>query len=164
MKVRRRTLWTIGVAVAAAVLVALLALIALGVLVLPGTPGPAPVSVTSVQFTVLQGTNASGNGWLGPSSFSYSGVVNGYPFDVAPGGTFTVSVTWTNYDSNPHTIYSVSVAAPFAFSRTTPALPATLSANQDDALMQIYVVAPNGSSAAGASLTLFVTVNALPPS
>ncbi len=161
MKVRRRTLWTIGVAAAAAVLVVLLLLISIGVLVLPGTPAPAPVSVNSAQFTILQGTNASGNGWFGPSSFSYTGVVNGYPFKVAPGATFTVSVTWTNYDDNPHTLYSISVAAPFAFSKSSPSLPATLYALEDDAFMQIYVVAPNS---AGASLTLFVTVNALPPS
>lgn len=161
MKVRRRTLWTIAVAVTAAVLVALLVLISIGVLVLPGAPAPAPVSVTSAQFTLLQGTNASGNGWFGPSSFSYSGVVNGYPFSVAPGATFSISVTWTNYDSNPHTIYSISVAAPFAFVRSSPSVPATLYGLEDDAFMQIYVTAPNSP---GASLSVFLTVNAIPPS
>ena len=161
MKVRRRTLWSIAVGVTAAVLVVLLVLIWYGVLVLPGAPAPAPVSVTSAQFTLLQGTNASGNGWFGPSAFSYSGVVNGYPVNVAPGGTFSISVTWTNYDSSAHTIYSISVAAPFTFVRSSPSLPATLYGLEDDAFMQIYVSAPNS---AGLSLSVYVTVNALPPS
>jgi len=159
LKIRKRTLWTIGVAVVAAVLVTLLVLIAMGTLVLPGST-PAPVTVNAVQFTLLQGTNASGQGWFGPDTFVYTGAVNGYPFHVTPGATFSVPVEWQNFDGSPHTIYSISAAAPFTFVSTSPSLPATLAAYQDDAFMQIYVTAP---SSAGATLTLDLTVNALPP-
>lgn len=161
MRIRRRYLWTIAVAIVAVVLALLLVLIATGILVLPSSGSPAPVSVTSVQFTVLQGTNASGLGWLGPSTFNYSGAANGYPFKVAPGATFSIPIEWRNYDGSPHTLYSITAQTPFAFSSSSPALPATLTAYQDDAFMQVYVTAPNS---AGASLTLFLTINAYPPS
>jgi hypothetical protein len=158
---RRRQIWTIGVAAAVTVLAVLLILIAAGVLVLPGTAAPTPVSVISVQFTILQGTNSSGNPWFGPSMFSYTGLANGYPFSVAPGGGFSVPVTFENYDDAPHTLYSIDVQSPFLFAGSSPTLPQTLRALQDDAYLLIYVTAP---STAGASLTLFVTINALPPS
>ncbi len=115
VKIKRRHLWTIAVATAATVLVVLLILIAAGALVVPGTSSPAPVSVTSVQFTILQGTNASGNPWFGPSTVVYTGLANGYPFTVSPGGGFSVPITFENYDSSPHTLYSISAAAPFSF-------------------------------------------------
>lgn len=161
MRIRRRHLWTIAVAIVAVVLALLLVFIATGILVLPTHGSPAPVSVTAVQFTVLQGTNASGLPWLGPSSFNYSGAANGYPFQVAPGAKFSVPVEWRNYDGSPHTLYSITAQSPFTFASSSPALPATLTAYQDDAFMQIYVLAPNS---AGAHLTLFLTINAYPPS
>lgn len=160
MKIRKRTLYTIGVAVAVIVLAVLLLLIAEGVLILPGTAGPAPVSVNAVQYTILQGTNASGNGWFGPNQVTYSGAVNGFPYKENPGATFSVSIELRNFDSQEHTLYSVSVSAPFVFSSTTPGLPAEIPAGTDDALLQIYVTAP---SSPGTTLTLFVTLNALPP-
>lgn len=160
LQLRRRHVWTIAVAAAATVLVVLLILIAAGTLTLPGASGPAPVSVSSVQITLLQGTNASGNGWFGPSTITYAGLGSGYPYQVPPGSSFSVPVTLQNYDSTAHTLYSVAVGAPFSFSSSSPALPATLRALQDDALLEISVTAP---STAGASGTLFITINALPP-
>jgi hypothetical protein len=160
VRIRKRTLWSIGVAVAAAVLVVLLVFIALGILVLP-TSTPAPVSVNATQVTVLQGTNSGGAPWLGPSPFTISGAVNGYPIKVAPGATFWISVEWNNNYSSSTTIYSITAASPFVYAQSSPALPATLAAGQDDAFMQIYVTAP---STAGVTLTLFLTINTLPTS
>ena len=167
MKLRRRHFWTIAVGIAAVLLVVLLSLIALGVLVLPGGSGPAPVTVTAVDFTLQQGTlsrpcgNASEPGWFGASTFMYTGVA-GNPFVVvAPGGSFSVPLELENYDNNPHTLYSVQADAPFTVTSTSPTLPANLYACQDDALLEIYFTAP---TTAGATLTLFVMVNALGPS
>ena len=145
---------------AALFVVALLVLVGLGYLVLPGTPPPAPVTVTSVRFTIVQGTNASGLGWFGPSAFNYSGAANGYPFTVAAGGTFTISVTLWNHDNQAHTIYSAAAGAPFRVSSTAPSLPVGVAAMEDDALIQIGLVAP---STPGASLVLMVTIDTTPP-
>jgi hypothetical protein len=160
IRLRRRTLWTIAVGVAATVLVVLLILIAAGVLVVPGTASPSPVSVSSVQFTIEQGTNKSGNGWFGPNTITYTGLANGYPFRVAPGDGFSVPITFENYDSAPHTLYNITVQPPFAFAGSSPTLPQTLRAYQDDAYLLIDVTAP---SAPGATLTLFIFINAIPP-
>jgi hypothetical protein len=161
LKIKRRHLWTIAVAIVVVVLVILLALIAEGILVIPGASPPAPVTVSSVQFTLLQGTNQSGYGWFGPSNFSYTGVANGYPFVVAPGGGFTVPLVLENYDSVNHTLYSVQAATPFTYTGSSPPLPVSVYAHQDDAVLQLSFSAP---SSPGESLTLFVTVDFLGPS
>jgi hypothetical protein len=161
LKLKHRQLWTIAVGVGAIIVVALLVLVALGILVLPGTPAPAQVTVTEVQFTILQGgANSTGFGWFGQGTFNYSGVVNGYPFTVAPGGSFTVPVTLENFDNNSHVIYSVQAAGAFIFKGSTPTLPATVPALEDDAALIFAFVAPSNP---GASLTLSVTINTLPP-
>jgi hypothetical protein len=154
-------LWTIAVAIGALVIVALLILIAVGVLVLPGTAPPAPVNVSSVQFTLLQGTNASGYPWFGPYTFTYTGLANGYPFSAPPGGTFTIPVILENYDNATHTIYDVTVGGPFTLKGTSPALPLTSPALDDNIILNLTVVAPSNP---GATLTMFVTINLLPPS
>lgn len=161
MKIKRRHVWTIGVAVVAAILVVLLVLIGLGDLQLPGTTSPAQVSVTAVQVTFQQGTTADGSGWLGPNTRVLTGAANGYPFLVAPGGSFSIPLELGNNYTSPVTLYTITAGAPFTFASSLPALPATLKALQDDALLQIFVNAP---SSPGASLVLYLTINALPPS
>jgi hypothetical protein len=116
--------------------------------------------VTSVRFTLLQGTNASGFGWFGPNIINYTGIVNGYPFTVAAGAAFSVPLVLENFDNRTHTIYSVTAGTPFTFTSSTPTLPASLLALEDSAVLQLGFIAPSNP---GASLTLFVTVNALPP-
>jgi hypothetical protein len=160
VRLRKRQLWTIVVVVAVAVLVVIIALIGLGYLVLPGTPAPAKITLEQVNFTIVQGTNRSGANWFGPSHFSYAGLQNGYPFKVASGGTFNISLVLENFDSADHSIYSVSAATPFVFHTSTPVLPAVVLGDTDSAVLQMTFSAPNSP---GATLTLFVTVNALPP-
>jgi hypothetical protein len=161
VKVKRRHIWTIVVAIATIVLLVLLSLIALGYFVLPGAAPPAPVKVSQIDFTLDQGTNASGYGWFGPNTFTYTGIANGYPYSVAAGAAFTVPLILENYDDNPHDIYSIQVEAPFTLTGTTPILPATVAALQDDASFQLDFRAP---SSPGATLTMFVTIDADLPS
>ncbi|MGC2359526.1 MAG: hypothetical protein WA691_04390 [Thermoplasmata archaeon] len=161
MKVKRRHLWTIVVAVATIILLVLLSLIALGYLVLPGAAPPAPVEVNQIDFTLDQGTNSSGYGWFGPNTFNYTGIANGYPYSVAGGAAFTVPLILENYDNNSHPIYSISVEAPFTLTGTTPVLPVTIPALLDDASFQLDFRAP---SSPGVTLTMFVTINADMPS
>ena len=162
MKIRRRHLWIICVAVATVILVVLLALIGLGVLVLPGGAPPAPVKIQEVQFSILQGRNSSGLPWFGPN-FTYSGLVNNYPFSVAPGGNFTLPVTIYNYDSVNHTVYSMSPSPPFTFDSSSPSFPwivQPVAKSDDSGNFDLTITAPNS---AGDTLTLYITINALPP-
>jgi hypothetical protein len=148
------------------VVVALLILVAVGVLVLPGTAGAAPVRVNAVEFTIEQGTNSSGFGWFGQSDFSYTGLANGYPFTPTAGSPFNVSIYLDNYDSVSHTVYSVTAGAPFTFKGSNPALPATIPPGvagpegPEGVYLEVTFVAP---STPGANLTLFVTINTIPP-
>jgi hypothetical protein len=159
MKIKRRTWWTIGVAIAAGVLAIVLLLIAANILVLPSS-SPATVNVNSIQFTIIQGTNASGNPWFGPSHFNYSGVYNSYPFQVATGGSFSIPVELENYDSMPHTLYSVEIAAPFTLISTDPNLPQVIQKNTDETTLFVDIKAPGS---AGTDV-VYMTIDTLPPS
>ena len=150
------------VAIAAVILLVIVVLIALGDLVLPGTPAPAPVTIQQVNFTILQGTNSTGANWFGPSHFSYSPVNHtlGYPFQVKAGGGFSIPVVLENFDNATHTIYSVTAGAPFTFITSKPLLPSSLMPLQDSAVLDMNFTAPNSP---GSTLVLFVTLDALPP-
>jgi len=162
VKIRRRHLWVICLAVATVILVVLLALVGLGVLTLPGTPPPPLVKIQEVQFTILQGRNASGLPWFGPN-FTYSGVVNNYPFYATPGGNFTLPVTLYNFDNVNHTVYSMAPSPPFIFGGSSPALPWIVQPvvkSDDSGNFDLTISAPNSP---GDTLTLYITINALPP-
>jgi hypothetical protein len=159
MRAKRRTLITIGMITAAGVLAVLLVLIAAGVLVLPSTSPPSPVTINSVQFNIVQGTNASGNPWFGHSPVIYSGTYNGTPFSVSPKATFNETLSLDNYDSAPHTIYSVSAFDPFTFVSSHPVLPAEVPADEDSAPLTMTFQAPSASG----TYVLIVNINTLPP-
>lgn len=154
LRIRRKTLWTIAVAAVTGLVVVLLVLIAIGILVLPAT-SPAPVTVTEVRWTILEGTTASGLGWFGESQFNYT---NGFPVNETAGGSMTLSVTLTNLDTLNHTIYSVLAMPPFNVSSVQPEVPRVIPHSVDNALFQITVSVPNDP---GHSLVLQLTVNAL---
>ncbi len=161
MRTRRKVLWATLVGVVAAALAVLLVLIALGILVLPGTAPSATVNVTAVHFTILQGTNqTTGLPWFGPSPFNETGPANGYPLSVAPGAAFSVPVVLTNNDHVAHTLYSVGGTSPFTVTGTNPGLPVSFPPGEDE----IFVISLTAPSGAGATVVLDITLNALPPS
>jgi hypothetical protein len=159
MKLRRRRLVSLGVVAATAVVVVLVALIGLGYLVLPQSAS-APITISETQWTILEGTNASGGYWFGPNTLSYPGL-NGYPLSVAPGSTFGVPIVLWNHDNANHTVYSVLVGLPFTYVRSDPPVPIVVPAGEDSASFEFWVTAP---SEPGASLMVTITINALNPS
>jgi hypothetical protein len=162
-KLSRRQWWTVAVVVAVGVLIVILGLIAAGVLVIPPNGPPAPVKIQVVCVTWLQGTNASGQPWFGPSNFCLSGVGNNLPYSSAPGSAVNVPIPVLNYDQSSHTIYSVEVGPPFTLQRTLPPLPYVVNSyttNPEgiDGGLMTFVILP---SSPGEALGLNITINAL---
>lgn len=166
MRLFRRRLIGYLVIAASALVVILLVLIALGYLVLPSQQ-PADVNVTQTNYTILEGKAASGKNWFGVilsnANVSFDDQLtfpnfNGYPGHLTPGATFGVDILLWNNDTVDHTVYSVSVNAPFSYVRSDPTLPNLVPANDDNAAYAFTVRAPNQP---GASLVLNVTINAL---
>lgn len=144
------------IAVAAAVVVVLVGLIAAGVLVLPLAP-PTTVTISEVQWTVLEGTTAQGYGWFGNSSFTWDHR-NGFPLTLSPGSSFQLPWTTANMDGVNHTIYSVSVNPPFRLVSTWPTVPVVAPGGEDSVVFEFQISVP---STASGSMVLQVTVNAL---
>lgn len=157
-RLRKRNLVWAGLFVAATtVLVVLLVLVGIGYLRLPSTPGPS-VTVSEVEWNVAQGQTSQGRGWFGPSQFNYTSA-SGWQSPTFEAGS-QLEVTWAlvNYDNVTHTIYSVSVSAPFALSGTLRSLPMIVNIGDEGNLLAIYVSIP--SSASG-PYSLTITVDAL---
>jgi len=152
-----RRLVTFALIAAAIVVVVLVALIGLGVLVLPATQ-TTPVTISSVHLIVDQGQSSSGFPWFGPSSINYTSA-EGYPFQVAPGHTWSVVWTFTNLDSVSHNVTQVSPSSPFTKPATQPALPYAVGPGEDGAL-SIILTAPSTPGSTYA-VTLIVTVAGL---
>ncbi len=162
MRIRRRSLWVILVAVATVILVVLLALIAVGTLSLPGKAPPPDLRIYQAEFSILQGENSSGLPWFGPN-FTYEGVANGYPFSLTPGARFTLPLLLYNYDTTNHTIYSMSASPPFSLVASSPGLPrvvAPVDLEDDSGSFDLTLLAPNSP---GDNVTLYITIDALAP-
>ncbi len=142
---RARFLWTL-VAVVAGLVVLLGALVGVGYLRLPSAPPPS-VTVSQVDWTVLEGTTSKGVGWFGSSSFNYS-LAEGFPLTVTAGSSFSVVWTTMNWDTAPHTVSSVSVSSPFTLDRSTPGVPITAAAGEDDVGFSFTVGVPSSASGA----------------
>jgi len=130
----RRTLrrvLTYAVIAATVLVVVLLALVEGGVLVLSPS-GPTPVTITSVHLKIEQGST-DGVPWFGPSSINYTSA-NGYPIQVAPGGSWNVVWTFYSLDNRPHNVTGVFPAAPFSLKSTMPVLPYAVAPGDDGAL------------------------------
>lgn len=141
--------------IAAAILVVVLvALIGLGVLVLPSNSS-APVTISSVHLEIEQGVTSNGDPWLGPSSINYTSA-EGYPIQVDPGKTWSVVWTFINFDDVSHNITLVTPSAPFAKPATQPSLPYGIYAGDEGAL-SIILTAPSTPGATYA-VTLMVDV------
>lgn len=156
MKFRTPRPLTLAIVAAIGVVVLLVGLIGVGVLVLPSSASPT-ITISETRYTILEGTNASGGNWFGPDQLSYPGL-NGYPTSVPAGSSFGVPIVLWNHDSANHTVYSVSVAPPFTYVRSDPALPISVPAGEDNANFEFTLLAPTGS---GGSIAVAITINAL---
>lgn len=155
----RRRLVFLLVAVAAVIVVVLLLLIALGVLVLPAST-PTPVTVTSVTVKIIEGTTATGAPWFGQTQINYTGA-EGYPYQIGPGKSWSVPIeSLTNFDSQNHSIYTVTPTSPFVIQKTIPTIPKSgllFLPHEDEYALSIYVTAPNTP---GRSYALTLTLDA----
>lgn len=143
---RRRTvrrLLTFAISAVAIVVVVLVVMIGTGVLVLP-SKDPARVTISMVQLQIEQGTNPSGVGWFGMSTINYTSA-EGYPIQVALGGTWSVAYTFFNLDDRPHNITMVTPSPQeyFSIEGTVPALPYAIGAGEDGAISIIVTVDPS---------------------
>ncbi len=155
--VRRRLIWTALLVVAVGVLVLLLGLIGVGYLRLPTAPA-ATVTISEIQWTIQEGTTASGVGWFGPSHVNDT-ANSGLPLSFAAGTTFRLAWGANNRDNVSHTVYSVTATSPpFSWVSSTPALPSTVPIGDDSFGFSFYFSTP--SSASG-TFVLTITVNAL---
>jgi hypothetical protein len=141
----------IAVAVAAIVVVVLLALIAGGILVVPSSSA-SPVTITSVRLIIVEGNTAAGVPWFGPDSINET---NGYPLQVAPGGSWSVPWSFLNFDNVSHSVYKVIptsvpvtssgtsfTIAGYYYADISVTLPYTVPAGED-ASLSIRVTTPN---------------------
>jgi len=154
---RRLIFW--AVAAIAVVVVVLLVLVGVGYLRTGGSASStATLTVTRVQWTILQGTinGSTTTGWFGPNSFNYTGP-DGYPLQTPAGGRFTVGVVLSVLGGHSHPIYSILAGSPFSVAACHPSLPITVPVD-DDAGFDFTIQTPNSP---GASLALNITLNAL---
>jgi hypothetical protein len=155
MKRRRPTLLTVLLGIAAGGLSVLLALIGFGWLVLP-SPASPQVTVTGVHWRIIQGENPRGLGWFGPEYLN-STSADGFPLAVSSGGSFSVDRLLSNVDLVNHTVYTVTVGAPFRLVSTDPPIPTTVPTGEDDYIFGVTVSAPNVG--ASESVPLNVTID-----
>jgi hypothetical protein len=156
-KIPRRTLiWTTLFAIAATALLVVLTLIALGYLVLPG-PAPAKLSVSEVEWTIIQGNTSSGQGWFGPNQFVWN-ASDGYPLSIHAGVAFTIPWSPPNFDSQPHTIYTIIVNSPFQWleSQSRPPLPYSVPPTDGDEGGFEFVIEASGVSSGAYPLEITV--------
>lgn len=158
-RLSRHRAWQLAIGIVAGLVVVLLVLIGLGILTLPA-PAPSKVTITQVQWTILQGTTTFGFGWFGPST-RIANNSSGLPVEVASGGRFTVTLSLSDLDSANHTIYSVLAASPFRVVSTVPSIPAKVVSGMDDFTLNVDVAVPTVSS--DTSYVVDLTVDALPP-
>lgn len=153
MWTRPRIVGLIVIAVIAAILVAVS--FGLGWISLPS----GQETISSVHWTVEQGSTSQGSGWFGPSEFNFS-AANGYPRSVPSGGQFTVTWSFENFDSTNHTVYAIFAGAPFSIVTIHPTLPLAIPGGTDSAVIELTIGSPTG---AGSSWVLDLTVDALAP-
>jgi hypothetical protein len=153
----KRLFWAALFLVVTAVLVALLVLIGLGYLTLPKS-SPASVTVSEIEWTILQGNTSHGMGWFGPSTFTYSNNA-GFPRTETVGQSFELPWSPENFDTVDHFVYTVSLGnAGYCFDKVFPALPHAVAPGDDGGSFEFAISIP--SSASG-TVAIALTVNAL---
>jgi hypothetical protein len=156
---RKKLVWALLFLVVTVVLVALLVLIGLGYLTLPkSTPGS--VTISEVQFTIVQGTTPAGAGWFGPSTFTYEKNA-GFPRSETVGQSFGLPWAPQNFDTTSHTIYTVNVGnSGYCVASAHPALPASVPPGDDGGQFEFQISIPSGASG---TIALSVTIDAVNP-
>jgi hypothetical protein len=159
-RIPKRTLvWVLLYIAVAGTLVTTLVLIGLGYLTLP-TASPSTVTVSEVEWTLVQGNTSSGRGWFGPSAFTY-GENAGFPRTETVGRSFGLPWAPENFDTSSHTVYTVSIANPgYCIDSARPALPQVVPPGDDGGEFEFQVSIPSGASG---SVALQVTVDAENP-
>ncbi|MCI4346313.1 MAG: hypothetical protein L3K07_06120 [Thermoplasmata archaeon] len=114
----------------------------------------AKVTVLGFNWTLQQGTVPTGphagTPWFDLNNLNDSGAANGFPIEVASGGSLTVYVYLLNWDNVSHTIVLVHLRAPLYATSSMPPPPATIAPFQDVYYqITVTVQAPPGSSAFG---------------
>ncbi len=94
----------------------MLVLVGIGYLRLPSS-FPPDITVTSVHWTIEQGTIATGQGWFGGNEFNYTPATGWVPLTIPAGSSFPLAWSIVNFDKVNHTIYSVVVSSPFSLVR-----------------------------------------------
>ena len=155
---RRRLVWLGLYVTAVGVLALLLVLVGTGTLRLPSrSPGPS-VTVSSVNWSVLEGQIPNGRGWFGPAEFNYTSATGWKPATFSSGGRLQISWGVVNYDNTTHQIYSVTVSPPFELAGTGTPLPMFVGIGDDGNTLVVYVTT---SSSTSGTFPLAITVNAL---
>jgi hypothetical protein len=159
MRLGRSGLLKVLIVIASIVVCALVAMVGLGVLVLPTHSSPT-VTVRWALFKIQQGTDKFGHGWFGPDEVNETNW-SGFPIQVASGSQFEVVLSISNLDTVNHTIYSAVAAPPFSVAGSSPGLPKLVLSGEDDWQIGVYVDAPSVGSDATYGLT--ITLDAVPP-
>lgn len=158
IRIQKRTLlWSSLFAIAIAVLITLLVLIGLGYLALPASP-PKQVTISEVEWTIVQGTTSHGIGWFGPSPFYY-GENAGFPRTEPTGGTFNLPWSPQNFDTVSHNVCAVTIGnSGFSIGSPHPALPNTVPPGDDGGQFEFPINVPGSASG---NYTLQLTINAI---
>ena len=159
----KRTL-TVAISAVAALVVVLLILIAGGVLVLPGHT-TTPVTISYLQVRVVEGMTAGGMPWFGVDS-PEKNYTDGYPVQVAPGGSFNATLFFFNYDNVSHTLHSIRATTTptesVQIASTEPALPLMIPPSPESIEGQNFVVDITMPSTPGATFVLMLNISAIP--
>jgi hypothetical protein len=149
---RRLIFW--ATAVLAVVVAILIVLVAVGDLrITSNNSSPGNLTVSRVQWTIIQGMLNNTTGWFGPSHFNYT-YYEGYPAQIAAGSTFGVALVVSNLGDQPHWMCSLLATPPFTFVSSHPTLPVLVPKGEDDAGFTFNIQTP---STPGAVLVLNLT-------
>ncbi len=139
----------------AAIVVVLVALIAVGVLVLPPT-SPASVTISGVEVHILEGNTSSGTPWFGNPWINFTSG-SGYPIQVPAGGSWTIALQLINFDNVTHEIHQVIPEPPFTFAGAN-SMPFYVTPGPDGHNFAITITAPDTP---GGTYSPWIVLNAL---
>jgi hypothetical protein len=142
---RRRRLWIALIGAVGVIVVVLLLLIGTGVLDLTSSK-KGTITVTGVEWALVQGTTTSGTGWFGPSPvYQNSSGGFGYPTTVGSGGSFQVRLSIYNHDDIDHSVSRIEVPSGWSVLSVTPGYGVPIG-RSDQSSVVVQLAAPTTSS------------------